>query len=126
MSCPTGTWCPTHPDLPGALALTGLTLLAGAAVCLALALATAIRTAARRRTPTPAADTRPTIADIPHLVVVAAALDDWWTTTDPGLPFDSHDVAAHVEMYLLSSGYHVAPAPASPHTLQSPRTRPRI
>ncbi|PWG08762.1 hypothetical protein DF268_35925 [Streptomyces sp. V2] len=117
-SCPTGTWCPAHPDLPGVLALIGLVLLAGAAVCLALALATAIRAAARRtRTPTPAADTAPpiTIDDVPHLVVVAAALDDWWITTDPVQPFDSHSVAAHVELYLLSSGYHTVPNTARQH-----------
>jgi len=116
MTCPTGTWCPTHPELPGLLTLTGLTLIAGAAVCLALALATGIRTAARRRTrtPTPARVTEPpiTIADVPHLTVVAAALDDWWIVTDPAEPFDSHSAAKRIEMYLISSGYHVVPQPA--------------
>ncbi|MDX3024051.1 hypothetical protein [Streptomyces acidiscabies] len=118
MNCPTGTWCPTHPDLPGILTLTGLTLLAGAAVCLALALATAIRAAARRRTQTPAPAAEPpiTIDDVPHLTVVAAALDDWWIVTDPSLPFDSHSAAERIEMYLISSGYHTVPNRRAHHT----------
>ncbi|MDX2681083.1 hypothetical protein [Streptomyces soliscabiei] len=48
----------------------------------------------------------------PHLDVMAAAVEDWWTTTDP-----AHDqatgphLAAYVEMYLTSSGYHITPNP---------------
>ena len=48
-----------------------------------------------------------------HRQVVAAALEDWWLTTDPREPFHAPDVADHVETYLLSSGYTITPdAPA--------------
>jgi len=58
----------------------------------------------------PPAD-RPAAAPAPHLAVIAAALDDWWTTADPAATFDGDTIAPHVEMYLLSSGYHVTPNP---------------
>lgn len=58
----------------------------------------------------------------PHQKVIAAALEDWWITTDPAAPFEPADVAESVEQYLLSSGYYIAPdtgipamrTPASP------------
>jgi hypothetical protein len=45
----------------------------------------------------------------PHQKVIAAALEDWWITTDPAAPFDPATVAESVEQYLLSSGYYIAP-----------------
>ncbi|GGZ80407.1 hypothetical protein ACFOOM_07700 [Streptomyces echinoruber] len=44
-----------------------------------------------------------------HRSVVAAALEDWWLTTDPAEPFDPDDLADHVDTYLASSGYLIAP-----------------
>lgn len=44
-----------------------------------------------------------------HQHVVAAALDDWWITTDPARPFDAPDVAAHVDTYLADFGYRIRP-----------------
>lgn len=44
-----------------------------------------------------------------HRAVIEAALMDWWTTTDPMQPFDAPEVADHVELYLLSSGYEIGP-----------------
>jgi hypothetical protein len=44
-----------------------------------------------------------------HRAVIEAALYDWWTTTDPIQPFHAPAVAAQIEMYLLSSGYIIAP-----------------
>ncbi|MEH0547310.1 hypothetical protein QA802_30755 [Streptomyces sp. B21-105] len=48
----------------------------------------------------------------PHLDVMAAAVEDWWLTTDPleDRATGPH-LAAHVEMYLHSSGYHITPNP---------------
>lgn len=46
-----------------------------------------------------------------HLDIIAAALDDWWTVTDPRAEFNGADIAPHVEQYLLSSGYHITPNP---------------
>lgn len=45
----------------------------------------------------------------PHRIVVEAALDDWWITTDPAAPFHTPDVAAHIKTYLISSGYTISP-----------------
>lgn len=45
----------------------------------------------------------------PHQKVIAAALEDWWITTDPTEPFDPATVAASVELYLLTAGYYIAP-----------------
>ncbi|MFM9594495.1 hypothetical protein ACKI1O_34545 [Streptomyces scabiei] len=50
-----------------------------------------------------------------HRAVIEAALIDWWTTTDPMQPFDAPDVADHVELYLLSSGYEIGPTTRKPH-----------
>ncbi|PZG77292.1 hypothetical protein C1I97_36930 [Streptomyces sp. NTH33] len=50
--------------------------------------------------------TRPAIP--PHRQVVAAALEDWWLTTDPTAPFDYDQVADHVELHLVSSGYRIS------------------
>ncbi|MBK3630519.1 hypothetical protein JHN59_38135, partial [Streptomyces sp. MBT49] len=47
----------------------------------------------------------------PHRAIVAAALDDWWRTADPAATFDGETLAPRVEMYLLSSGYHITPNP---------------
>lgn len=44
-----------------------------------------------------------------HRTVIEAALEDWWTTTDPAEPFHPPAVAAQVELYLTSSGYTIAP-----------------
>lgn len=44
-----------------------------------------------------------------HRDVIEAALYDWWIHTDPSKQFDAPDVAQQVEMYLLSSGYVIAP-----------------
>lgn len=44
-----------------------------------------------------------------HQKVIAAALEDWWITTDPTEPFDPATVAANVEQYLLTAGYYIAP-----------------
>lgn len=46
--------------------------------------------------------------------VIVAALETWWITTDPLEPFDADKVAADVEMFLVSSGYRIAPDPGSP------------
>lgn len=45
----------------------------------------------------------------PHLDVVAAALEDWWITTDPVQPFEPRAVAEAVEAQLITSGYYIAP-----------------
>ncbi|NUS85999.1 MAG: hypothetical protein HOY75_25570 [Streptomyces sp.] len=48
----------------------------------------------------------------PHLDVMAAAVEDWWLTADPAADrATGPDIAACVEMYLLSSGYHITPNP---------------
>jgi hypothetical protein len=44
-----------------------------------------------------------------HRAVIQAALDDYWLTTDLMAPFDTHDVTAHIETYLISSGYTITP-----------------
>jgi len=44
-----------------------------------------------------------------HRAAIQAALDDYWLTTDPMAPFDTHDVTAQIEMYLTSSGYQITP-----------------
>lgn len=46
--------------------------------------------------------------------VIVAALEDWWLDTDPSAPFDAEDVARNVEVYLVSSGYRIAPYPRTP------------
>jgi uncharacterized membrane protein (UPF0136 family) len=47
--------------------------------------------------------------------LMAAALDDWWITTDPIQPFHAPAVARHLDSYLASYGYTIAltrPAPS--------------
>ncbi|WP_329545544.1 hypothetical protein OG548_14295 [Streptomyces sp. NBC_01356] len=44
-----------------------------------------------------------------HRAVIQAAIEDWWITTDPGAPFHTPAVAEQIEMYLISSGYHITP-----------------
>jgi hypothetical protein len=44
-----------------------------------------------------------------HRQIVAAAIRDWWITTDPCQPFNSTDAADQVDMYLRSSGYVITP-----------------
>ncbi|WP_031104306.1 hypothetical protein [Streptomyces sp. NRRL S-146] len=58
----------------------------------------------------------------PHQKVIAAALEDWWITTDPLEPFDPDTVADRVELYLLTSGYYIAPDTGIPpmHTPAPP------
>ncbi|MGC5034126.1 hypothetical protein ACPXCS_06145 [Streptomyces sp. DT190] len=55
----------------------------------------------------------------PHQKVIAAALEDWWITTDPAAPFEPATVAETVEHYLLSSGYYIAPDTGIP-TMHAP------
>lgn len=50
----------------------------------------------------------------PHQKVIAAALEDWWITTDPLEPFDPTTVADRVELYLVTAGYCIAPDTRSP------------
>lgn len=56
----------------------------------------------------------------PHVDVVAAALEDWWLTTDPAQPFECRSVAEAVDDHLRSSGYRIAP-----DTEATPMTTPR-
>lgn len=57
----------------------------------------------------------------PYRDVMAAAVEDWWTTTDPTTDTATGpDIAAHVDMYLTSSGYHITPNP------RPPRARTRL
>ena len=44
-----------------------------------------------------------------HQKVIAAALEDWWITTDPLEPFEPATVADRVELYLVTAGYYIAP-----------------
>lgn len=44
-----------------------------------------------------------------HRRIIAAALEDWWITTDPVQPFEPADVADQVDLYLISSGYRIHP-----------------
>jgi hypothetical protein len=44
-----------------------------------------------------------------HRTVIAAALDDWWITTDPAEPFHAPAVADHVDTYLAGLGYQIRP-----------------
>lgn len=44
-----------------------------------------------------------------HRAVIQAAIEDWWITTDPTEPFHTPAVAEQIEMYLISSGYHITP-----------------
>ncbi|MFJ4515230.1 hypothetical protein [Streptomyces sp. NPDC088816] len=64
-----------------------------------------------------AADHRRTIAD---------ALEDWWLTTDPALPFDHDQVAEHVDRHLTDAGYRITPGTrtSSPNVQQPRRRRP--
>ncbi|MEU4165602.1 hypothetical protein AB0F46_01790 [Streptomyces sp. NPDC026665] len=55
-----------------------------------------------------------TIQDEPA-VLIAAALDHWWITTDPAAEFHAPGVAHHVQDYLAHHGYTITPAtPAVP------------
>ncbi|AVV46441.1 hypothetical protein C6376_39190 [Streptomyces sp. P3] len=48
----------------------------------------------------------------PHQEVMAAAVEDWWRTTDPAADIATGPhLAAYVEMYLRSSGYCITPNP---------------
>ncbi|MGW5123000.1 hypothetical protein ACWEQ7_02865 [Streptomyces sp. NPDC004069] len=42
-----------------------------------------------------------------HRHVIAAALEDWWLTTDPAAPFDHAQVADHIDHQLTATGYHI-------------------
>ncbi|MEU5111688.1 hypothetical protein AB0G64_09330 [Streptomyces longwoodensis] len=110
MTCPPTAFCPDHTGTVSAAGTAAAVFLLLAALLLVLAVAGALAVAVHRaftrlrpaaRRPGPAADD--------HLVVMAAALDDWWITLDPALPFAGAAAAAHVEEYLASSGYHVVP-----------------
>ena len=118
-ACEPGRFCPDQPIEPGlyvlvAAALLALTLFAIAGVALIAVLDQAARLITRRirRTlrPAPAVKT-PAPRPPHHLAVIAAALDDWWLVTDPRAPFDGAAIAPRVEVYLLSSGYHITPGP---------------
>jgi hypothetical protein len=51
-------------------------------------------------------------------VLMAAALDDWWITTDPLTQFHAPAVARHVDDYLAHHGYAIAQTtPAAPSRL---------
>lgn len=76
-------------------------LIAAAAALALLAYATAHHLRKRRTAPRPAA--------AGHRQVVEAALWDWWITTDPLEPFAPAAVADQVDLYLVSSGYVIAP-----------------
>lgn len=136
-SCEPGRFCPDHPVDPGLLVLIAATIVAFAlAAVAAAALAATFATAAqlvrrrltRRKNPTaaapghtlqmqPAAAGHPTAEEqaiaVPGpgtaLDVIAAALDDWWITTDPSAEFNGAVIAPHVAMYLLTSGYRITP-----------------
>lgn len=101
-ACPPGAFCPDHPSIPFAAALTALPLLGLAAVA-SIALALTALTRRLRQTQPPTQDTP---AD-----VIAAALDDWWITTDPLQPFDIPAVADHIDTYLRHAGHLVTPNP---------------
>lgn len=100
--CPPGAFCPDHPSIPIAAALTALPLLGLAAVALPVLGLTALTRRIRRSQP-PAQHTP---AD-----VIAAALDDWWITTDPLQPFDIPAVADHIDTYLRHAGHLMTPSP---------------
>lgn len=117
-ACEPGHFCPDHPVDPGlmvliAAAILGITLFAIAAVLLVVTIATAARYIHRRITRArPPAPEAPEPEDAPpaYLDVMAAAVEDWWLTTDPANGrATGPDIAAHVEMYLRSSGYHITP-----------------
>lgn len=44
-----------------------------------------------------------------HQHVIEAALDEWWTTTDPAKPFHIPAVAEHIETHLTHAGYRITP-----------------
>ncbi|MEU9654420.1 hypothetical protein AB0E00_36765 [Streptomyces sp. NPDC048110] len=54
--------------------------------------------------------------------VIAAALEEWWITTDPVEPFVPATVAADVELHLISSGYRITQDDRT--TMPTPRTEP--
>lgn len=54
--------------------------------------------------------------------VIADALWNWWTTTDPVEPFAPTTVAADVELHLISSGYRITHDDRT--TMPTPRTAP--
>jgi hypothetical protein len=59
------------------------------------------------RHPTPAA-----APPRPYRDVIATAVEDWWLTTDPAQDRNTGaEIAAYVDMYLTSSGYHITPNP---------------
>lgn len=54
--------------------------------------------------------------------VIADALWNWWTTTDPVEPFAPTTVAADVELHLISSGYRITHDDRT--KMPTPRTAP--
>jgi hypothetical protein len=103
-------------DLPGRLVIAGLTCLAVGGLCFIAFLITATREVIhnhrRRNEPMPHP---PTLRES-----IAAALDDWWITTDPVAPFHAPAVADLVDSYLTGLGYTIHtdtprnPVPARP------------
>ncbi|MFD5251310.1 hypothetical protein ACFWM5_00505 [Streptomyces bobili] len=118
--CQPGAFCPDHPVDPGLLVLIAVTLIAIALVAVTLIALLALVDAAARRIHHRLTRTRRNTAAAaaarrPHLDVMAAAVEDWWLTTDPAQDRDTGaEVAAHVDMYLHSSGYRITPWPHTP------------
>ena len=96
----------TLPTLPGRLLIAGLACIALGAVCFVAFLITSTRELIRNHRQRRAMPHQPTPRE-----TIAAALDDWWITTDPAAQFHAPDVAAHVHGYLAEFGYTVQPAP---------------
>jgi hypothetical protein len=51
----------------------------------------------------------PAPAATEHRLLIEAALDQWWTTTDPAQPFHIPAVAEQVETRLNHAGYRITP-----------------
>lgn len=98
--CPPGAFCPDHPSIPFAAALTALALLGLATLALPLLGVTALIRRTRRSRPVP----QETAAHI-----IATALDEWWITTDPLQTFNTTAVAQHIDTCLREAG-HLPPA----------------
>ncbi|MFD5468865.1 hypothetical protein [Streptomyces sp. NPDC127105] len=61
-----------------------------------------------------------------HRRTIADALEDWWLTTDPAMPFDYDQVAEHVDRHLTHAGYRITTGTRtnSPNPQQPRRRRP--
>ena len=99
-------------DQPGRLVLAGLACLVVGFICFIAFLITATRELIRQHRRGRHMTHQPTPRE-----TIAAALDDWWITTDPAAQFHATDVAAHVDGYLAEFGYTIHPAPGRPRPL---------